>query len=201
VAPFLGNEATVAQAAAMLAVSPDDMYYRVKRMQRFGIVSVARSERRAGRPVKYYSAGAQALFVPFAATDYETLETMLLAMETANQERFTRSLAASLAEVDASAGPSWGCLVYADADQAVRYRMRQEGATEADARGSLLDPRGPPYYSVWRALRLRRDDGKELQSRLDALAQEFEQRAAAREGDGDLRPYFLRLALTPLDDD
>jgi hypothetical protein len=201
VAPFLGNESTVAQAAVELGTSPDDMYYRVKRMQRFGILSVARSERRAGRPVKYYSAGAHALFVPFAATDYETVETMLLAMETANQERFTRSLAASLAHRDAAGGASWGCLVYADADGIVRFRMRQEGATEKDARNALLDPHGPPYYSVWRALQLRRDDGKELQARLDALTQEFEQRAAVLEGEADVRPYLLRLALTPLVDD
>jgi hypothetical protein len=200
--PFLRNESTVAQAAAELAVGTDDMYYRVKRMQRFGILSVTRSEPRAGRPVKYYSAGPHALFVPFAATDYDTVEAMLLATEAANQAWFTRNLAVSLARRDAADGPPWGCLIYADTERVMHYRMRQEGATtEAAARNALLDPDAPATYSVWRGLRLRWDDGKELQARMDDLVQEFEQRAAALEGATDVRRYFLRLALTPLADD
>lgn len=200
VGPFLRRETTVAQAAAELSVNADDMYYRVKRMQRFGVLAVTRTEPRAGRPLKYYSVGARGLFVPFAATDYETVEAMLLAMESANQEQFTRSMAASLTEPDAGGEATWGCLVYADAAGIVRYRMRRQGGSEADARRSLLDPDGPAIYTVWRALRLRRDDAKELQSRLDDLVQAFERRAARREGDDEARSFLVRLALTPLGD-
>jgi len=200
VGPFLRHEATVAQAAAELFVTTDDMYYRVKRMQRFGVLSVTRTEPRAGRPLKYYSVGARGLFVPFAATDYETVEAMLLAMESANQEQFTRSMAASLADLDASGVATWGCLVYADDEGVVRYRMRREGGSEADARSALLDPDAPAVYTAWRALRLRHDDAKELQARIDGLVQEFERRAAEHEGAPEARPYLVRLALTPLDD-
>lgn len=62
--PFLGRELTVKQAAAEAGCTLNAMFVRVRRFVGWGLLRVAREERRAGRAVKVYAPVAEVFFVP-----------------------------------------------------------------------------------------------------------------------------------------
>jgi len=67
--PFHGREATVSEAAKDAGLSVKKMYYRVQRWHRHGVLEVTRLERRAGKPLKYYSTNCDWLIIPVNMTD------------------------------------------------------------------------------------------------------------------------------------
>jgi hypothetical protein len=71
--PFVGNRLSVSQAAAQTGESANTMLYRVRRWQRLGLLLEVGSTRHKTRTVRLYSASAQAFFVPYRATNAESL--------------------------------------------------------------------------------------------------------------------------------
>jgi DNA-binding Lrp family transcriptional regulator len=72
-APFLGRERTVTQAAAELGCTPNAMLYRVRRMVDVGLLTVAGIKNRPGRPIKVYRSSHDGYFVPNEAMPYDDL--------------------------------------------------------------------------------------------------------------------------------
>ena len=70
-APFLARTCTVSVAAQEVGCKLDTMFYRVKTFLEVGLLSVAHTEKRAGRSVKHYRSSHDAYYVPWAATDFE----------------------------------------------------------------------------------------------------------------------------------
>ncbi len=75
--PFVARELSVKEAADELGVALDTMLYRVKVLLGAGLLRVARLERRAGRPIKYYRSVHDAYIIPFDLTPYANLEEIL----------------------------------------------------------------------------------------------------------------------------
>ena len=75
--PFLARERRIAEAAAEVGCSINQMLYQVRTLTCCGLVHVLREEPRAGRAVRVYRTVHDSYFVPFAATPYDTLEQRL----------------------------------------------------------------------------------------------------------------------------
>ena len=75
--PFMLKASSVSEAAELLNVSMNFLYYRVKRFLQVGILEKVNSKKRRGRAIQYYRASAESFFVPFSATDKESLEQLI----------------------------------------------------------------------------------------------------------------------------
>jgi hypothetical protein len=71
--PFVGNRLSVSQAAAQIGESANTMLYRVRRWRRLGLLLEVGSRPHKTRAVRLYSASAAAFFVPYRATNAESL--------------------------------------------------------------------------------------------------------------------------------
>ncbi|MDP9766605.1 ArsR/SmtB family transcription factor [Deinococcus enclensis] len=93
--PFIWRERLVSDVARELGVSKAAVLYRVRQFLRLGLLTVTRTEARAGRALKYYRASSRGYFVPFAATHADTVQ----ALYEASLDHPRRSVLASLAQV------------------------------------------------------------------------------------------------------
>lgn len=181
--PFLGREANVSAAAKASQMSPNSLLYHVKKFLRLGLLEVAREEKRAGKPIKYYKTKAAVLFVPFHLTSAETIEALLAPLEHEWHTKFLRSTA------DAMKGD--------EADMGLRVWRLPTG--EVIGKPSLAPPapldldlleRWPVLIMYADSLRLDPEDTAALQQE---LIQVFE-RYSRCEGK---KRYSIRLGLVP----
>jgi hypothetical protein len=194
--PFLAAEASVAEAAASLGVELDDVYYRVRRMTALGILSVARSQPRAGRPIKYYTAVGERLFVPFAATPAATLQELVLETNASMDDRLVRGLLSTTWELIDDL-ERWGFRVFKDSDDRLHVDYAPEDAPDDwDLHRYLLHHDAPALLSSWDEMGLAAADAKALQHDLFELVERY--RAAAVRTDAPTTTYLVRIALAPI---
>ena len=181
--PFIGQARLVSSVARELEVPLTTLAYRVKKLLALGLLEVDRVEQRKGSPLTYYRAAADAFFVPFEATDAETLDALLARWEEPWASLFHRSYARALDET----GGRWGVQVWRDETGEVRVAPRPQlepaWNPSAESAPALLD-------ELVLGLRLDNEDAKQLQRDLLHLLQRYSSRQGAQ-------PYFLRLVLTP----
>jgi len=183
-APFLGRERTVSQAAAEMGQLPNTVLKRVQRFLRVGLLEVAREAPRRGRAVKCYRTVAELFFVPFEATAAESLEAAL-AERDAYWERLLRR---NVVRARMEALGTWGTRVYRDA----RGRLQVQTAVTPEADATTLDAAAPAVLSSWRdSVMLDFEDAKALQRAMYELLLRYEQKAGAQR-------YIVRLALAPI---
>ncbi|HKI57294.1 MAG TPA: hypothetical protein VKB31_09105 [Trueperaceae bacterium] len=183
-APFLGRERTVSQAAAEMGQLPNTVLKRVQRFLRVGLLEVAREAPRRGRAVKLYRTVAELFFVPFEATAAESLEAAL-AERDAYWERLLRR---NVVRARMEALGTWGTRVYRDA----RGRLQVQTAVTPEADATTLDAAAPAVLSSWRdSVMLDFEDAKALQRAMYELLLRYEQKAGAQR-------YIVRLALAPI---
>lgn len=182
----MGREATVTTVACILESTVNATYLKVRRLERAGLVRVAREERRAGRAVKHYTAVAPRLFVPFEVMHLPDLEDFYLR----NQEEQTRLFTRALLETYRR---EWG----------EPTSLGQSHYRTAD--GSTLTTFGPAPGVTWSSLQddkpatllnggsvfLTAQEAKVLQRDLYLLHTRYSQPGPDR------RPYRLHLGLTP----
>jgi len=139
---------SLAEVARALDLDLKRLHHHVLRFCRLGLLEIAETRPRAGRPVKLYSTVAQAFFVPHAAAP--ELVT----------ERLARELRVSLRT--AAARPGKGLVFQADALGAPRMEaIRGDGPPEA--------------METWRTLRLSPEDRAAFAAELDGLIARFAQ--------------------------
>lgn len=195
-APFLAAETSVAEAAASLDVVLDDVYYRVRRMTALGILSVARSQPRSGRPIKFYTAVGERLFVPFAATPAATLEELVQHTNTRLDDRLVRGLVRASWEVIEDP-ERWGLRMFKDHEGRLHVDYGPEEAPEDwDLHRHLLHRNAPALLSSWDEMGLAAADAKALQHELFELLERY--RAAAARTDDPTATYLIRIALAPV---
>jgi len=68
--PFLGRERSTAEAAREAGCPLTTMAYRVRVLQKAGLLLLTRTLRRAGRPITYYRSSQDAYRVPLTATTF-----------------------------------------------------------------------------------------------------------------------------------
>src|SRR5690606_25422015 len=91
-APFIGSELSVTEAARLTGEKPNTVLKRVRRFVDLGLLEVTREKGRAGRPIKVYSAVADVFFVPFAVTEAESYEAALRDRESYAEELLRRNV-------------------------------------------------------------------------------------------------------------
>lgn len=151
-AQFLGGERALAEAGRALGMPFNRLSHHVAAFLRLGLLTVARVQKRAGRPIRYYRASAESYLVPAE-----------LMRERAG-DALARELRTSLARAAAVDGP--GDLLFM-LDSGGRPRMERIGMeVESDC------------SEYWRVLTLNPRDARLLARRLADLIREYEGRPA-----------------------
>lgn len=184
--PFLGQEATVGEAARQSGTLPNTMLARVGRWTRLGLLKLTRTEKRAGKPLRFYRTTADAWFIPFDNTSAETLEAGLARRDSYWENRLRRAVVKAREQQVGS----WGTRVYRDS----RGRLQMQMAVSPDSNWTSLGSDQPAVLAAWRdGLHLDFEDAKALQRELFELLLRYQRK------DGPQR-YLLRLGLAPLGD-
>lgn len=183
-APFLGRECTVSQAAEETGEKANTVLSRVRRFVKVGLLEVARELKRKGRAVKVYRTVADVFFIPFEATSAESLERMLEERD-AYWEKLLRQGVVDVRREDVE---TWGTRIYRDA----RGRLQIQTAITPTHNYTLLDPDRPAALSAWRdSVYLDFEDAKALQQEMFALLQRYHQKEGAQR-------YIVRLGMAPI---
>lgn len=188
-APFLTAERTIGVVAEQLQMDKNALLLKVRRLAKAGLLRVSRTQRRAGRPIKFYQAVAPGFFVPFIATSFATPGAW---MEAEYQAREKLLIAQTMQE-----GLEWQ--EQQKPDFGLRFFQRPDGIVEADFafgmhdEANLAAPDAPAVMSAFVFTELDPQEAKELQWKLADIVQQYERR-----GTGTGRRYILRLGLAPL---
>ncbi|MBW7915617.1 MAG: ArsR family transcriptional regulator [Trueperaceae bacterium] len=183
-APFLGRVSSVSAAARESGEKPNTTLRRVHRFASLGLVEVAATEPRAGRPIKLYRSTADVFFVPFEVTHSESLEAALAERD----HYWERMLRRNVVRGRREALGEWGTRFYRDR----KGRLQVQTAVTPDANATTLDPGAPATLSLWRdQLQLDFADAKELQREMFALVQRYQRKSGAQR-------YLVRMGLAPI---
>jgi hypothetical protein len=183
-APFLGRECTVGQAARETGEKPNTMLKRVRRFVELGLVEVVREKPRKGRAIKVYRSRAEVFFVPFEATSAESLEAQLAERDAYYEALLRRQVVRARME----AFPTWGTRIYRDA----RGRLQVQTAINPFENVTALEDGAPAVLSAWRdGLMLDYGDAKALQRELFELLLRYQRKKGSQR-------YVLRLGLAPI---
>lgn len=192
--PLLSKELTLSDLARLLDVHHSSALYRLRQLLAHGLVEVARVEPRAGRSSTYYRAAAAGYFVPFAATPYESQDTIASEAFRRLQRVLERSIAAAWTEAAGELRPL-GLHLYAGR-HGVSFDLAPESPV-AHPRAffaSLLDESSPAVWDSLARVALTRARAKDLQRDLASLLARY--RDAPNLGTG--KEYLVRLAMAPL---
>lgn len=182
--PFLGTARSVSEAAAVTREKPNTVLRRVARLQRLGLLEVAETVPRTGRPVRRYRTTAELYFVPFDATGAESLEAAI-AERDAYWERLLRR---NVVQARVEAMGSWGTRIYRDH----RGRLQVQTAVSPDANATLLDDGQPAALSAWRdQLHLDYHEAKAFQRELFELVLRYQRASGAQR-------YVVHVGLAPV---
>jgi DNA-binding transcriptional ArsR family regulator len=182
--PFLGVASSVSEAAEATGEKPNTVLRRVQRLRRLGLLEVAETIARRGRPIRRYRTTAEVFFVPFEATGADTLESVMAERE-AYWERLLRR---NVVRARLEAMGTWGTRIYRD----VRGRLQVQTAVAPDENVTLLDPELPAALSAWRdRIELDFADAKALQRELFELVLKYGRRRGAQR-------YVVHVGLAPV---
>jgi hypothetical protein len=162
---FVNQARSISEVAKASGTSLSLTHYHVRRLARLGILRVASIERRAGRPIRRYTACAAAYFIPDAV------------MRSGWGAALTRELDDAL-EREGNGESGW--LAYVDRHGAMR--MRREPAA----------PARRPQLDAWKILDLDKVAAAELARELDVVLQRFERRQSAGKAS---RRFLIRCAM------
>jgi hypothetical protein len=194
-AAFLGRERSASQVARELQVDVGSVLYRIKRMCTYGLLSCVRVEPRAGRPIRYYRAVADAVFAPLELTSLSSIAELFRFGRHDSAQDLDRAL--ENAWLRLGRDQHWGTHLYrhpsgeVNRDFVPRRLLGQEQFWSA-----VLAADAPAVWDQYTVLHLTKETAKALQRHLSKIAGEYGSRTAA--GDKTV-PYLCRLAIAPLD--
>lgn len=143
---FAGQPRPMAEVARDHDFDLKRLHHHVLRFCRLGLLEVAETRARAGRPIRLYRTTAEAFFVPHAAAPELFTESL------------SRDLRAGLRL--AATRPGKGMVVYADA----------HGIPRAEAAGGDT---GPEAVEVWRIVRLTPRERADFAAEMGALIERY----------------------------
>jgi hypothetical protein len=192
-AAFLARERSAGQVARELAVDVGSVLYRIKRMCAYGLIRCTRIEPRAGRPIRYYRAVADAVFAPLELTSLDSVAELMQFGRRDSAEELDRAL--ETAWLRLGSDQHWGTHIYrhsggdVNRDFVPRRLLGQEQFWSA-----VLAAEAPAVWDQYTVLHLTKEAAKSLQRHLSKLAGEYRDQVAA--GDR-TTPYLFRLAIAP----
>jgi DNA-binding transcriptional ArsR family regulator len=183
-APFIGQERTLSEAARQLEIRPSALLYHLQRLIEHGLLEVTRTETRGGRPSKIYRSTHSEFFLPFSATTASTLETFFHHWSDPWHNLFLRALTRAMLDLS----PSWGVRIARDGTGPLIV----EPSSGPGQRLNLNAPDAPLVRLGWNtSIWLEREDARSLQRDLAELGARYM-------GRGGRQRYLLRLAMVPL---
>jgi DNA-binding MarR family transcriptional regulator len=93
---FISQERSLKEAADYLNVKLNVMSYWVSKMQGLGLIEETRSEKRRGRPIKYYRATSDVFTVPLSAIAHDQYLEILSGIFDVDWQTFLASMARQL---------------------------------------------------------------------------------------------------------
>lgn len=191
--PLLTQALTVSELAQLLSVHHSSVLYRIRQFLAYHLVEVERVEPRAGRAKTYYRAAAAGFFVPFAATQFESQDTIAAGAFRRLQRVLERSIAAAWTEAAGDRRPL-GLHLYAGA-HGVSFDLAPENVGEHPRAffASLLDAPSPAVWDSLSRVTLPRARAKELQRELASLLGRYRDAPTGAQGE-----YLVRLAMAPV---
>ncbi len=145
---FMGRERSLSEAAALLEMPLNRLAYHVGTLHRLGLLRVARAQKRAGRPIRFYRAVADRFLVPAAAMGRRPGAGLAAEMRMA------------LDRAEQLAGASDMLLAIGADGRPTMTRSGAETATDA--------------CEYWRALILSRSEARALAAELGALLRKYQ---------------------------
>jgi len=181
--PFLGREIGAAEAARELGLPVEQLAYRVRALTAKGLLRVAGTRQRKGRPITLYAA-AEEIRAPLALLPYDDVRSFFGLVDDGLRQVFLASLA-QLA--DRSGLHDWVVRLYRD-DGALRLDLAPgDGAWDPAV---LLSHRAPAVAFNWVPVSLDDASAKDLQRELYELLGRYAGRPGAP-------THLMGLFLTP----
>jgi DNA-binding transcriptional ArsR family regulator len=189
-APFIARTRSADQVARELGISLNTLLYQIRRLMELGFLELVEEIPRRGRGIKRYRASADAFFVPFEATHFETPEEMLLREYEPLYRQFLASfLSAAMQMVNLKTARDFGMCVSRDENGQVGVRHGAHPLKPITI--NPLEPHAPAIVIDWEdQLHLDFEDAKAMQ--LEML--ELLERYRAKDGSGS---YIAHVALAP----
>ena len=192
--PFLAQENTVSNAVRHTGADHSSVLYRVRQMLNLRLLEVTRVQRRAGRAIKHYRSTAPEFFVPFSATDAETIKALSAQFTAEFQAHFDAAYGATLERTGTT--HDLGIRVWRNPDGHTSRDFMPAEKAHGDTTFSdwVLEDTVPPVWNQHALLRLGASDAKALQAE---LARVWERFSKLEDSSGKL--HALRLAVVPLE--
>lgn len=180
--PFFGQGATVSEAALQLGYAGNRVLKQVYKLKKLGLLRVAATIKRKGRPIKRYRVTSETYFVPFAATDAVTVEDLLIqAVDEPN-----RVVAQALSRMAQAQHKQIGYLIRLLPEGRIAHELSLDGVQIMDSTA---------FEQVWfrdgQVLNLSSERAHEFLRRQQALLAEFSQECG--------EPYLVFVAVAPID--
>ena len=186
ITPFLGRVKSVNQVTLELGMKLNAVLYRTQQLEDYGLIKLDHSEARAGRAVRFYSAIAEAFFVPFRATPFESVQAQVQRIEQLHHQRFAQVL--GMARQHQRSEEGWGTLLSRDEVGNVNIiSTKLEPQTHNQLTGVLP-------ISVWSSITLRPETAIVLAQRLQQILVEYLCQPAEENG----TEYLLHVGLAKI---
>jgi hypothetical protein len=187
---FIGQERSVTAAAELWQTRLDAAYYRVRQLERLGLIEVSNRVKRAGRDLKLYRAVADDFFVPLGVVPESALEVFLESSDSHFQAMMLRAQSRTIHEYFSKQRPGdWGIHIGMDGQNQANVHLSDRQGKDPD----LSDPDMPLIASGWPTLELDPEEARGLRRELLELFRKYESRRGAQK-------YLLRFALAPLEE-
>ena len=187
---FIGHSRSVSEAAHLWKLRVDAAYYRVRQLERLGLIAVTGVAGRGGRGVKQYQAISDNYFVPFGIVPEATLEAILESSGAYFRQTMLRAQSKATHEYFSLRTPGhWGLHIGLDQQGHINVNWLDANGHDPD----LNDPNLPVIADGSPTLHLEPDEARALQRELFALIQRFSNKNGSRK-------YLLHVTLAPLED-
>ena len=187
-APFMAGTRTIKEVADATGTSTQLVGYWVKRFTNLHLLQFVCIRSGQGRPTRCYRATARGFFIPFEATNAQTIETLFTEQERPWTEQLHRDLVRAGASLMGGMH-EWGMCVSASGE-APCLRFAPNPQLVDDVEASLLSSNAPALWTAWAMLKLDFADAKAFQRELAALLGRYGDMSGSQD-------YLVRLALTP----
>lgn len=159
--PFLGEERSVGQVAALLGETVERTAYRVRRLASRGLLTVVRNEPRKGRAVTIYCAAAE-IRAPLAQLPMSDITRLFEAVDAEGRNAFL----SALSNLAVGAGVfDWALRLHRADDGTQRFELTSSATKD----GALQNDRTPAIVFNWVPALLDDESAKQLQRDIIAL--------------------------------
>lgn len=173
------------EAAEKLGISLAQLYPRLQRLEKLGLLIVTKTEARAGRAIKYYRVVAEEFLIPNRAVTIEDLHEKQDALR--SKQLWHCIYKAGFPGTQTN--PDWGMRVFYH--QRNGFVLQATWSEEQD--WDLLDERHPVFLPYWYKLKMSKERARAMQRELHDVFFKY-----VNAQDDDSETYMIRVAMAPI---